>query len=282
MAKRFTDTTKWAGSFFGELTIAQKLAWIYLCDNCDMAGVWRVNMRLLNFQVGTDYTLDDLQHAFGDRIFAFDDQTKILIMSFIEFQYGCTAENLNSSSRVHASVLKILNSHRLSEHSGYPTGTLSGTLKDKNKDKVKVIDQSKSKEQGQLAGGDFLHSIVPFAEQIELNPAHPDKAQLEMINAPAQEKFNFESVYGMYPRKVGKAEGKALFDRQIKTRAEYYELMDAVMYYRNDCLRLAKDEKHILQFDTFMRPPTGTKVPRWKDWVEPAKSETFSHLKEGP
>ena len=45
MAYRFTSTDKWTDTWFSELTPLQMLLFIYLCDNCDIAGFINVNLK---------------------------------------------------------------------------------------------------------------------------------------------------------------------------------------------------------------------------------------------
>ena len=51
MAKRFTDTEKWKDPWFCALTEKEKLFWVYIVDNCDHAGIWRVNWPLVQFYI---------------------------------------------------------------------------------------------------------------------------------------------------------------------------------------------------------------------------------------
>jgi len=41
MPKRLTATEKWNDPWFCGLNIEDKLFWIYLCDNCDHAGIYK-------------------------------------------------------------------------------------------------------------------------------------------------------------------------------------------------------------------------------------------------
>ncbi len=102
MAKRFTDTGKWAKGSFSELSIKMKLVWIYLCDNCDYAGVWDINVKLLGFQIGEVVTLKEIEDSFKEKILV--RENKAIIPSFVEFQYG----KLRDNNSVHASVLSKL------------------------------------------------------------------------------------------------------------------------------------------------------------------------------
>lgn len=99
MAKRFTDSAKWQKQWFRELSPKFKCAWSYLCDNCDHAGFWPIDLGLMSFQIGEEITLEDLKNTFADHLEFIDK--KIFVKEFIEFQYG----NLNPKNRVHLSIL---------------------------------------------------------------------------------------------------------------------------------------------------------------------------------
>lgn len=137
MAKRFTDTDKWKKGSFGELSLKMKVVWIYLCDNCDHAGIWDANLRLLSFQVGEDVTREEISTALGDRVRWLSD-TKLFLISFVEFQYG----RLNPENRAHQSVIS-----RLEKEGAYKvlTSPFQGA-KDKDKEKEKEKDKEKEKE----------------------------------------------------------------------------------------------------------------------------------------
>lgn len=146
MAKRFTATTKWADPWFQDLEPELKCAWLYLLDNCDSAGVWVVNLKLLNFQIGKRLEWEHIRRAFQGRIQEFDND-KIWVPKFLDFQYG----QLLPSCKPHASVISTLKKHGLWEDylkgietlsKGYPKGI--DTLKEKEKDQ----DQEKDLEDG--------------------------------------------------------------------------------------------------------------------------------------
>lgn len=105
MSKRFTDTEKWKDPWFRKLSPMQKNIWFYLLDNCDNAGIWKIDMDLLSFCVGEK--IDDLDFLDG-RIKKVDKE-KIWITKFINFQYG----ELNPNSRPHQHVIGLLKSQRV-------------------------------------------------------------------------------------------------------------------------------------------------------------------------
>ena len=112
MAKRFTDTMKWNEDWFLELSTSNKLFWIYVCDNCDHAGIYKLNKRMFELLIGAKINTDDFLttiNAEKDRIILLDNG-KWYITKFIEFQYGST---LNPNNRVHKSILKLLNDNNI-------------------------------------------------------------------------------------------------------------------------------------------------------------------------
>ena len=144
MAKRFTDTGKWAKSSFAELSLKHKLVWIYLCDNCDHAGIWDVNFGLMSYQIGAKLTAEDLK-VFGDKVEWRGN--KVFIHSFVDFQYG----TLNPENRAHKSVIERL--EKLA-----PSKPLTSPLQGaKDKDK----EQDKEKEtKGDARGGAKLPDLA--------------------------------------------------------------------------------------------------------------------------
>ena len=111
MAKRFTDTGKWGKQSFSELSLKMKLVWLYLCDNCDHAGIWDVHLGLLEFQLGEKVSLEDFDEL-GDKVVFFHNNKKIFIPSFIEFQQKCLVNELNPENNSHKGILNCLKKHQ--------------------------------------------------------------------------------------------------------------------------------------------------------------------------
>lgn len=150
MAKRFTDSEKWKDPFFENLTPFLKLAWIYILDDCDHAGIWQKSIKRLNFSIDTSFSETDLIKAFKDRIVILNAD-KWFIPKFVTFQYG--NEFCNSKQKAVVSVIKILCQNDLIEEldNGLitlkipltnPIDTLMDKDKDMEKDKDKATDQS--------------------------------------------------------------------------------------------------------------------------------------------
>ena len=109
MAKRFTDTDKWKKQWFRKLTPKQKLFWLYLLDDCNQAGIWDVDLEVASIRIGEDITLKESLDILGSDVVWLDNNEKIFIPKFVEFQYG----ELNPNSRPHLSVIKILEKYNL-------------------------------------------------------------------------------------------------------------------------------------------------------------------------
>ena len=112
MAKRFTDTQKWNEDWFLDLPLTYKIFWIYVCDNCNHAGIYKPNKRVFELLVGQKIDTNKFLELVNS------DKLRIVklgngrwyLTSFIEFQYGPT---LNPNNRVHKSILKLLNDNDL-------------------------------------------------------------------------------------------------------------------------------------------------------------------------
>ncbi len=217
VAKRFTDTEKWAKPLFHDLEMKMKLVWIYICDNCDHAGIWDVNMKLLSFQVGCDVTADDISNAFGDKVQWLDSGKKLFIESFIDFQYG----GLNPTNRVHQSVLTRL--EKLGVSMGL-TSPLQG-VKDKDIDKEKEMEMEMDKVK------------------------EKEKEKDKFINFPKQK---IEFIYSRYPRKEGKSVGIKRLKTQIKNEKDLEDFGRAVDNYVDFCKRERRPKEFIKQFSTFI------------------------------
>lgn len=112
MAKRFTDTTKWNEDWFLDLSISNKLFWIYICDNVDHAGIFKPNKRMFELLVGDKINVKDFLSSVNSE----KERIKILengrwyLTKFIEFQYG---SKLNPNNRVHKSIIKLLDTNNV-------------------------------------------------------------------------------------------------------------------------------------------------------------------------
>lgn len=170
--KRFTDTDKWRDPWFRRLSPEHKLAWDYICTNCDNAGVWVIDWDLFEYMSGAKIIPSEVMAAFGDRVRQFGEG-KLWILKFVRFQFG----ELSKESRVHQSVLSLIKHHGLDTLSiPYPEGINTPKDKDKDKDSTKDKDQKGESEGKRMPMR--LHGIPSSPEEViaygaTLNPKVP-------------------------------------------------------------------------------------------------------------
>ena len=160
MAQRFTDTQKWEDEWFTELSNDYKVIWMYLLDTCDNAGIWKQNIKLLNFSCNTKVSLEELAETFKGRITKIDSD-KWIINKFVVFQYG--PGFLKSGNKAVLSAIKkliIAGIIDVDANSIYtpkivfditiytsliPYQYPIDSIKDKDKDQEKIIDKAQGK-----------------------------------------------------------------------------------------------------------------------------------------
>lgn len=174
MAKRFTETVKWADPWFRGLPPLHKLGWVYLCDNCNIAGIVDLDNELADFQIGDTVDWPALINVADERIVQLNCG-KLWLSKFVSFQYG----ELSEECRPHQSVLQILGKYAETEAAieGYLKGL--PTLKDKDKDKDK---DKKGDARGKQKRIDA--SAVPMPESLDTPKAR--QALADWIDYKAQ------------------------------------------------------------------------------------------------
>ncbi len=101
MAKRFTDTDKWKDDWFLDLPLKMKLAWIYLCDQCDGAGVWRVGLKPMSYNIGEPISIAEIVSAFEHRVVILSN-SKLWVPQFLTFQY----KTLKPANKAHLGIMR--------------------------------------------------------------------------------------------------------------------------------------------------------------------------------
>ena len=147
MGKRFTAPEKWADVWFRRLSPTHKLAWIYLTDNCDHAGVIELDSDLAEFQIGGEVDWDAMIGDSGGRIVKLPCG-KLWLTKYIEFQHGA----LNPDNKAHRPAIHSFERHNLGAIEGPSKGhrsPLDATHRGAQvKVKVKVKDKVKVKVKG--------------------------------------------------------------------------------------------------------------------------------------
>jgi len=106
MAYRFTDTDKWNDAWFSGLKPLSKLLFLYLCDQCDIAGFIEINERKICFDLGigkqeAEKSLKEIE----TRLLLSKDGRFIFIRNFLKHQKNI---KLNPGNNAHKGIIKRL------------------------------------------------------------------------------------------------------------------------------------------------------------------------------
>lgn len=190
MGKRFTDTDKWTKQWFGDLSIREKVLWLYCCDACNAAGIADFSTKFFSVAVGFPVKKETLDKAFGDRIHWLET-SKFFIPSFIEFQYG----QLSEACKPHKPIIKELEKVGLLEmKDGKGILTLSKPFA---KGINTLEEKEKEKEQEQETKG-VVGEKEPFAEFWAVYPkqriGNKDKARAAFLRAAKRSGITPEEI----------------------------------------------------------------------------------------
>ena len=201
MAKRLTDTRKWDKRWFRELKPKYKCFWQYICDRCDNAGIWEVDIKTAEHYIKAKLDLDDVKNIFNKHILVLNSE-RWFVVDFIEFQYNCSIEGLNPNNKAHLSVIRLIEKYNIK---GALKGLIEAPLrgpKDKDKDKDKDMDKDKDKDK----------DITKISQTI---------------------KERFEKFWEKYPRKLYKKATMPVFFEKIRTDKDWEQLQIALTNYNN-------------------------------------------------
>ena len=110
MAYRFTNTEKWDDHWFSSLKQIEMLLFMYLCDNCDIAGFAEVNLK--RWAVDLNSTPDTIEAALKglDRGIVFSkDHDAIFLRNFLKHQKNLP---LNKNNKAHVGILRRFELYR--------------------------------------------------------------------------------------------------------------------------------------------------------------------------
>ncbi len=172
MPKRMRDTGSYKDSFVRKLPSDYKHLWFYILDDCDHAGLWKVDIEAANFFTATTCIIEKALELFNDKIEVISDEVWF-VPGFIKFQYG----KLSDGNKIHRSVQALLTAKNLDMPS-----PINGA---KDKDKAQVQDkvQAKAKE---------VTTLDDFAKFYSAYPNH--KAKQDALKAWLQVAPALEAV----------------------------------------------------------------------------------------
>ncbi len=115
-AKRLTDTGKWDQAWFRQLSPKLKTINDYICDKCDHAGIWEMDLETLSFFVNEKtpdgillpVTLHEIFQAFNGKVRLVRND-KLFLEGSALFQYKLKSlSELRFNNNAHSSAIKIL------------------------------------------------------------------------------------------------------------------------------------------------------------------------------
>ena len=217
MAKRFMDNSIFEKQWFRELPVRLKIVWFYLINKCDHAGILNdLDVGLLSYQIGDNYTIDEILEAFNDNIEQIGEN-KFYLTKFCKFQYG----ELNPNVKVHKSVIKLLDKHNIELDNPLVS------VKDKDKNKAKDINTKKEEFAKRVEKEVFDMQIDPamIKEFIEYWTEHNDGGHV--LRYEQQSIFNVRKRMSTWVKNSKKFNSNMKFqsasDEDIKKREERIE-----------------------------------------------------------
>lgn len=147
MGKRFRETNISRESWYRKLTPEHKCTWNFLCDECDVAGMWSIDEDAIEFYIGQSVDLDQFMNAVNNgkgRVERFGGD-KLFIAGFIEFQYGQLSENC----KPHQKIISLLKKYNLYERVCKPYTKGIDTLQEEDKDREEEKEEDKEEAQKQ-------------------------------------------------------------------------------------------------------------------------------------
>jgi hypothetical protein len=104
MSYRFTNTEKWSDAWFSNLKQIEMLLFVYLCDNCDIAGFIEVNYRRWANDLGSSIeTIEGASKGLLRGLLFSRDGDCIYIRNFLKHQKNLP---LNENNKAHLGILR--------------------------------------------------------------------------------------------------------------------------------------------------------------------------------
>jgi hypothetical protein len=255
--KKFTDSNKWKKQFFRNLSLEGKLAWFYLTDNCDHAGIWIVDVDTFNFQSGLRLTLQNILDIFKNHVVLFDNGERLWLKTYYSFQY----EDAKDTFSAKISALKRLKKYGLD---AYLSSDCPHTLSTDPSHTDTTLNPDSM--ESTIISNIIIKGIsnIPLPKNEESDKISIEPTPVPKIKSPPRPVFDFEEIYKLYPRKLGKAEGISRLKKTIFTPEDFDALKLAVENYSKHCASQGTEEKYIKHFSSFV----GTQdKPHWRDWI---------------
>jgi hypothetical protein len=216
MGKRFADTKLHHKVWFRKLPLALREAWRIICAECDVIGVWEIDLESLNLWVDPlnngHYNIDlaSLVEAFDLKVI---DEDKLWIPGYVPFQYGDEAGAVSWKNKLRPKIVRMLEARGLPlpqfkdiphVHNDHPPSDADASpthgVKEEDKDKVEDKDKEIIPEEGsgekpgrerEIRSAEDLKRRIPLVYREKWALAYPVPGWLDEQIALA---YDFHSV----------------------------------------------------------------------------------------
>jgi hypothetical protein len=107
MSYRFTNTDKWGDSWFSNLSQIEMLLFLYLCDNCDIAGFIEINFKRWASDLGSSKeTIEGASKGLTRGLIYSKTNDCIFLKNFLKHQNNLP---LNENNKAHLGIIKRFN-----------------------------------------------------------------------------------------------------------------------------------------------------------------------------
>lgn len=186
MKVKFTDPNKWSDKWFRSLTPNQKLLWLYLIDNCDIAGLIEVDYDYISFHLGisSEDVREAMQGLHRGYLGATDGSDWIWIINYIKVQRNLP---LNPESN---------NAHK---------GIVNSLLFQSQRFEMSIIEEKLGAKEGLLSPPSkvkveysYIESVDEKISELETRWKLPDNATAEQkeIELAVQVYKTYCDIYG--------------------------------------------------------------------------------------
>jgi len=170
MAKRYIETSIWQKAWFRKLDVETKALWLYLITKCDHAGIIDFDPDSFNFHLKIDQChvlYLELFKSFEDRIVLYENNTKIWVKTFINYQYG-GIDTLNPNVRPQKAVIdRLINQGLLDPETMSFTQVETKPLSDESKP-IKTLEAYKPELEKKFGSSvDVSHEIEKMIDYLK-------------------------------------------------------------------------------------------------------------------
>lgn len=159
MSSRLTDGDKWKDIWFSNLSPYAKLLFIFLCENCNNAGIYEVNKKFLLFYLGiSEEQLSEAIKEIQKSYVKSHDGKRIWLKNFLKYQKKLP---LNPNNNNHKQIIMILTENLLDANKFKGNKEMQSVLPSVPKVSKKPVEVVISNE----VNGSLLPAIIESAKK---------------------------------------------------------------------------------------------------------------------